>query len=155
PVADAPRSPGRAAPAGPAPLDLPCAFGDFELLEEIARGGMGVVYKARQVSLDRTVALKMILKGEEISAEAVERFRREAQAAALDHPNSVTVHDVGEHGGHHFLAMAYVEGASLEEVVSRQGPPPPREVAALLADVAEAVAFAHEHGVIHRDLKPE
>jgi hypothetical protein len=144
----------RSAPPAGAPPDLPLPFGNYELLEEIARGGMGVVYKAHQVGLSRVVALKMILDSEMRSEEAVQRFRREARAAAaLDHPHIVPIYDIGEHDGHHFFTMAYVEGASLNAVVGKDGPPPPRQAATILAEVAEAVAFAHERGIIHRDLK--
>ena len=134
---------------------LPLRFGDYEILEEIARGGMGVVYKARQVSLDRFVALKMILAHDRASEETVQRFYREAQAAAgLDHPHIVPVHDMGELEGHHYYIMAFVEGTSLTGLVQKNGPPPTRLAATILLAVAEAVAFAHERGIIHRDLKP-
>src|SRR5947209_8477773 len=129
-------------------------FGDYELLGEVARGGMGVVFKARQVSLGRTVALKMILGGGPAGEEDVRHFKAEAAAAArLDHPGIVPVFEFGEHQGQHFFSMGFIEGDSLARRVA-SGPLPPREAAALVREVAEAMAYAHSRGVIHRDLKP-
>lgn len=129
-------------------------FGDYELLEEIARGGMGVVYKARQMKLNRIVALKMILSGELASKEDVQRFYSEAESAAqLDHPGIVPIFEVGEHAGQHFFSMGYVDGESLSHRIA-DSPLPPQEAAEVIRSVASAVQYAHEKGVIHRDLKP-
>jgi serine/threonine protein kinase len=129
-------------------------FGDYELLEEIARGGMGIVYKARQVSLNRLVAVKMLLSGHFASPEFVSRFRKEAEAVAnLSHSNIVALHEVGEHEGHHYYSMDYVEGKDLAELV-REAPLPARRSANYLKTIAETVHYAHQRGVLHRDLKP-
>jgi serine/threonine protein kinase len=129
-------------------------FGEYELLKEIARGGMGVVYLARQRGLKRLVALKMILSGTLASVEAVVRFQNEAEAAAqLDHPNIVPIYEVGERDGQHFFSMGYVDGPSLSSLL-RDGPLEPRKAAELMIHIAEAVEYAHTKGVIHRDLKP-
>ena len=129
-------------------------FGDYELLAEIARGGMGVVYKARQVNLNRIVALKMILSGQLASDEDVRRFYTEAEAAAnLDHPGIVPIFEIGTYENQHYFSMGYVKGRSLAERV-KDGPLPPKEAAELVRKIAEAMAYAHSKGVIHRDLKP-
>ncbi|HEV3417431.1 MAG TPA: protein kinase, partial [Pirellulales bacterium] len=129
-------------------------FGRYEILQEIARGGMGVVYKARQSRLDRIVALKMILTGRLASNADVARFYSEAQAAAnLDHPGIVPIYEVGQYGGQHYFSMAYVEGESLAAALAK-GPLPPHDAAALVQRLCEAVQYAHQRGVIHRDLKP-
>src|SRR5258708_24887637 len=129
-------------------------FGDYELLEEISRGGMGVVYKARQMSLDRIVALKMMRPGLLATPAEVARFRSEAAAAArLQHPNIVTIFEVGEHDGLHYFSMDYVEGANLAQLAGGK-PLPEAQAAKYVKTVAEAVAFAHDRGTVHRDLKP-
>jgi hypothetical protein len=130
-------------------------FGDYELLEEIARGGMGVVWKARQTSLKRDVALKMIRAGALAGPEEVQRFLREAEAAAnLQHPNIVAIHEVGEHDGRHYFSMDYVAGRDLGALV-QDGPLPAPVAARYVKVIAEAIHFAHQRGTLHRDLKPQ
>ncbi len=130
------------------------SFGEYELLTEIARGGMGVVYRARQTALDRVVALKMILAGRLANSEDVTRFQTEAAAAAkLQHPNIVAVFDVGVQQGQHFFTMEYIEGISLDQKLA-QGPLACKVAARYVRILARAVHYAHEHGILHRDLKP-
>ena len=132
-------------------------FGDYILIEEIDRGGMGVVHKARQISLDRIVALKMILGGTLAGSDHIERFRDEAQAAAtLRHPNIVAIHEVGEHQGQLYFTMDYIEGKNLAQVISEMGFQNTdfRRSARWIKAVADAVHHAHQHGVLHRDIKP-
>src|SRR5215831_17327215 len=129
-------------------------FGDYELLEEIGRGGQGIVYRARQKSLNRTVALKVIGLGNWATEAHVKRFRREAEAAAsLEHPGIVPIHEVGERDGQCYFSMKFVEGGQLDEVV-RDTPMSLRQSAELVAKVARTVHYAHEHGILHRDIKP-
>ncbi len=150
--ATAPSASSTPSPGGKAPRIR--RLGDYELLEEIARGGMGVVYKARQISLNRIVAVKMILAGNLATKADHDRFHCEAQAAALlDHANILPVFEVGEHEGQHYFSMGYVDGQSLAARLA-EGPLPPREAAELAATVAEAVDYAHRQGVVHRDIKP-
>jgi tRNA A-37 threonylcarbamoyl transferase component Bud32 len=130
-------------------------MGDYELLEEIAHGGMGVIYKARQLSLNRTVALKMIRSGELATEADVRRFRVEAEAAAnLQHPNIVAIHEVGVHEGHHYFTMDFVEGRNLGQVADGK-PMAARRAAGYAKTIAEAIQFAHQRGTLHRDLKPQ
>ena len=141
---------------GAAPVQAPIRyFGDYLLLGEIARGGMGVVYRAQQIKLNRPVALKMIASGLFAGSHQIQRFRTEARAAAsLNHPHLIHVYEVGERDGQHFLSMELVEGESLADRLSQGGHFTYKASAALVAKLARAIHHAHQHGVLHRDLKP-
>jgi len=129
-------------------------LGDYELLEEVGRGGQGVVYRARQRSLNRIVALKVISLGQWSSTPHLRRFRRDAEAAAsLEHPQIVPIYEIGEREGSCYFSMKFVEGGQLDEVLKRE-PMSTRRAAELLAKVARTVHFAHQHGILHRDIKP-
>src|SRR5205809_1191317 len=136
------------------PVHIPTHFGDYELQEEIGRGGQGVVYRARQKSLNRTVALKIIVLGHWATARHLKRFRLEAEAAAsLNHPSIVPIHEIGERDGCCYFSMNLIEGGQLDEVVRREAITI-RRAAELIAKLGRTVHYAHEHGILHRDIKP-
>ena len=144
---------GRAPPSG-VNLKVSRIFGDYELLEEIARGGMGVVFKARQNSPQRVVALKMILTGNLASVAQIRRFRFEAEEAGrLDHPNIVPIYQVGEYSGQQFFSMKFIEGGNLAQAI-KHFQKKPKKSARLISVIARAVHHAHQRGILHRDVKP-
>jgi hypothetical protein len=144
-------SPPRASPLGGAGRN----FGRYEILEEVARGAMGIVYRARDPGLARLVALKVLIAGEGASEEQIQRFQREARASAsLSHPNIVPIHEVGEQDGVRFFTMAFVEGLSLDRLLRRDGALPPRQALLVARDAARALQHAHDRGIVHRDVKP-
>ena len=151
-----PSAPVEAAPGpAPAPEDLAPHFPQLEILAPLGRGGMGVVYRARQKSLDRLVALKLLAPERGASAAFVERFRREAQTLArLHHPHIVTIHDFGEAGGFCYLLMEFVDGVTLRQLM-HEGRISPREALGIVPQICDALQYAHDQGVVHRDIKPE
>ncbi|MFC1806094.1 serine/threonine-protein kinase, partial [Planctomycetota bacterium] len=150
----APKVAKAAKAARPDPL-IGRALGQYEILEVVGRGGMGAVYKARQRSLDRVCAVKVLPRAFASDASFLERFGREARgAAAINHPSVIQVFDVGEEGGFHFIAMEFVDGEHLGQAVERGGPLPPDVALDALKQVASALAAAHELGIVHRDIKP-
>src|SRR5437762_60442 len=157
PVENVESSDANAAPRvqkAPRPATALADFGDYELLEEIGRGGQGVVYRAHQKSLIRTVALKVIGLGHWATEAHLKRFRREAESAAsLEHPGIVPIHEVGERDGSCYFSMQFIERGQLDEVVRRE-PMPLRRAVELIDKVARTVHYAHEHHVLHRDIKP-
>src|SRR5262249_46053806 len=139
-------------PTGPAAPRL--RIGAYEVVEELGRGGMGMVYRARHVGLGHEVALKMILAGGHADAPELAGFRIEAAAVArLRHPHIVHINDFGEHDGRPFVSLELVVGGTLAGRL-KQGPLPPREAAAIVEKLARAMGHAHERGIVHRDLKP-
>jgi serine/threonine protein kinase/ankyrin repeat protein len=139
----------------PAPEEIAADFPQLEILEVLGQGGMGVVYKARQKSLDRMVALKILAVRSDAGPAFAERFAREARAlASLSHPSIVTVYDFGEAGGRYFLSMEYVDGANLHELI-HDGEITPGQALQLVTQICDALQFAHDSGVVHRDIKPE
>ena len=156
PGADAPGSPGGASPfVAPDPAELAPHFPHLEILCLLGQGGMGAVYMARQLKLDRFVALKVLPAEWGRDPSFAERFQREARALArLSHPNIVSVHDFGEAGGYFFLLMEYVDGANLRRVL-QGGPLEPRLALQIVPQICDALQYAHEEGVVHRDIKPE
>jgi len=129
-------------------------FGDYELLDEAGRGAMGVVYRARQLGVNRVVALKLLLGGPAARRDFIHRFHTEAATAArLDHPRIVPIHEFGTHDGAYYLAMKFLDGGTLADRL-RRGALDPRDAAKLVTGIGRAVHHAHQHGILHRDLKP-
>jgi len=148
---------GATATAGPPPAveEIAGKFPQFEILECLGRGGMGVVYKARQKSLNRQVAIKILAPEREHDVRFAGRFAREAELLAkLSHPHIVTIHDFGETAGLYYLVMEFVDGVSLRDLL-REGKLEPQQALAIVPEICDALQFAHDHGIVHRDIKPE
>ena len=142
-------------PLAPTPDEIAKFFPQLEIVERLGRGGMGVVYKARQPRLDRLVALKILAPEREKDPAFAGRFEKEAQALArLSHPNIVTIHDFGQVGGMYYLLMEFVDGVTLRQLLEA-GRVSPREALAIVPQICDALQFAHDHGIVHRDVKPE
>jgi predicted Ser/Thr protein kinase len=155
PGAETRATPGIPAPPVPQPEELAGDFPQLEILELLGQGGMGVVYKARQISLDRLVALKLLNIPDSAGPDFAERFSREARAlASLSHASIVTVYDFGHAGDRYYLLMEYVDGADLHRLI-RGGEIEPRQALEMVSHICDALQFAHESGVVHRDIKPE
>ena len=138
-----------------AQIGVPRQFGKYQVVAEIARGGMGIVYRATEMGLGRSVALKVLIAGEEAGDDQIDRFIREARSAAkLRHPNIVAIHDVGVEHGHHYFTMDLIEGCSIENLLRERIAIQPADALRIARDVAYALHYAHQHAIIHRDLKP-
>src|SRR4051812_29533513 len=139
----------------PTPAEIAAHFPQLEVIDFLGRGGMGVVYKARQKALGRLVALKLLAPERVADPKFAERFTHEAKAlAALNHPNIVTIHDFGQAGGFYYLLMEFVDGVNLRQAM-KAGRFTPEQALAIVPPVCEALQYAHEHGIVHRDIKPE
>ena len=139
----------------PAPADIAALFPQLEIIEILGQGGMGVVYKARQKSLDRLVAVKVLTPRPDDNGAFTARFNREAHALArLQHPNIVTIHDSGEAGEYYYFVMEYVDGTDLRQLMS-SGAMPPEQALTIVPSICDALEYAHEEGIAHRDIKPE
>jgi serine/threonine protein kinase len=139
----------------PDPEEIAEKFPQFEIIECLGRGGMGVVYKARQKSLNRTVAIKILAPEREHDSRFAARFAREAELLAqLSHPHIVTIHDFGQADGLFYLLMEFVDGVNLRDLL-RDGKIEPRQALKIVPSICEALQYAHEKGIVHRDIKPE